>query len=164
MSVHRYDRKTLIGDFIKAGSGGAVAVFFLVIGGLPDWLAIGLGATVALFLVYLVRTALKQRTMISFDGDLIVQTVSGFAFFDRQIPVDQLTNFDLKYFSTRRDGENGWWQLKLEGTASKISVESDIEGFDDLIGKLWDCSRLRGLATNRATLANVKALGLLQEE
>lgn len=73
---------------------------------------------------------------------------------------EELEEIKLSYFSTRRDGENGWMQLKLKGRGKRLRVESTITDFWDLVGICALNAKNRGLALDPSTIQNMHALGI----
>jgi hypothetical protein len=64
----------------------------------------------------------------------------------------------LDYYSTRRDGEGGWMQLRLGDARRTIRIDSGLEGFAELVGEAARAAARRDLALDAATLANLEAL------
>ena len=65
----------------------------------------------------------------------------------------------LDYYSTRADREEGWMQLRLRDARRTIRLDSDLEGFDELVRAVAEEASRRGLALDAASLSNLKALG-----
>jgi hypothetical protein len=64
----------------------------------------------------------------------------------------------LDYYSTRRDGEGGWMQLRLGDARRTIRIDSDLDGFAELVRAVAHAAASRDLAIDSATAANLEAL------
>ena len=150
-----YPRSTVIADGARAGVGflaTATPVLMLPIAW-PLQVILGLMATA--FAVFGVQTFLRQRLRIRLDAQ-------GFEAMPRfgRVPWEALHSVSLAYFSTRRDRENGWFELKLGTPAGNMRVDSRMHGFDALAAAAVDAARRRGLALSAVSLANCRHLGL----
>jgi hypothetical protein len=155
---YRYPLRALGPDY--AGAAAGLALSFGLIGfvelALPvAWIAAAAGA---LFLVYFGRTVCRQLTQIELDESGIrirgpaVLPLSG------SIRWADLRLLRLDYYSTRRDGEGGWMQLRLGDAQRTIRIDSDVDGFAELVGAAARAAALRELALDGATLANLEVL------
>ena len=66
----------------------------------------------------------------------------------------------LRYYTTRRDKLDGWMLLKLKGNESVLTLDSSLDGFDDIVLRALEAARANGVALTAATLANLPALGI----
>ena len=64
----------------------------------------------------------------------------------------------LDYYSTRRDGEGGWMQLRLGDARRTIRIDSDLDGFAELVDAAARAAARRNLALDATTAANLKVL------
>ena len=62
----------------------------------------------------------------------------------------------LAYYSTRRDRRAGWMQLQLVASGIKVSLDSRIAGFDQVVRRAADAATARGIELNEATVANLE--------
>ena len=116
----RYPPRTLWADYMRAAAG-------LVLCGLPllaldvnRWLAVVLGAGLVLFALFLVRTALRQRTRFVLGPDTLCADGPG----GKVVEWNRLDRLKLSYFSTKRDRTGGWMQLSV-GSAGAGTVKVD---------------------------------------
>jgi hypothetical protein len=115
------------------------------------WLLTGAGA---LFLVYFVRTVCRQLTHVEMDGTGIrAKGPLGAA-----IRWENLCSLHLEYYSTRADREGGWMQLKLRDAQRTIRIDSDLDGFAQVVGRAAREAARLNLALDAATLSNLQAL------
>lgn len=111
-------------------------------------------AIAAAFILYAVQIKLRQLTAVQWDGDGI--DVEGPR--PRRLPWSELRDVRLAYYSTRRDGANGWMQLKIRGKSGVLRLDSDAAGFDRLvITSLHHADRL-GLDVTAVTRHNAAVL------
>ena len=115
-----------------------------------------LAAAAALFLVYFGRTVCRQLTHIELDeAGIRAKGPLGAA-----IRWEDLRSLRLDYFSTRRDGEGGWMQLRLRDAQHTIRIDSELEGFVGLVRVAALEALRRGVDLDHATRANLGVLGI----
>ena len=72
----------------------------------------------------------------------------------------QLDRFALAYFSTRRDGRNGWMQLTLGAGARRIKLDSTLDGFEDVVCRGVAAASESGAQLTSATRRNLQEMKL----
>ena len=88
-----------------------------------------LGGLLALFASFGVTTAVRQYSQVVGDEHGLRQIGPR----PVALPWNEISNVDLRYFSTRREKDKGWMQLRLSGKGQKLKVDSNLEDFDGLI-------------------------------
>jgi hypothetical protein len=157
MSRHAYPTSAMLGDYIRAGAGVLPALAILAIAPMGEIGATVVGGLAALFAVFGIRSALRHRTKFELvEGALWVSGLLRTS----SIRLSELERMKLVYYSTRRDGRDGWMQLELRSGSSTLRLDSRIEGFARLVEVSARAAERRGLLLNSATLANVQALGI----
>jgi len=154
VSEFRYPAAALSADYARAAIGAAL--FLGALAWLEPAAAIGgiLAAGAALFLVYFARTACRQLTRIEVDeAGIRARGPLGAA-----IRWGELRSLRLDYYSTRRDQEEGWMQLKLRGARRTIRVDSGLAGFAELVRAAVERARAAGVELDEPTLLNLKLL------
>ncbi len=117
-----------------------------------------LAAAAAFFLVYFARTVCRQLTHIELDeAGICARGPLGAA-----IRWEDLRSLRLGYYSTRRDREEGWMQLRLRSAQRTIRIDSEVDGFADIARAAAAEARRRGVDVDEATRANLRALGIAQ--
>lgn len=117
-----------------------------------------LAAAAAIFLVYFGRTVCRQLTHIELDeAGIRARGPLGAA-----IRWEDLRALRLDYFSTRRDREEGWMQLRLRSAQRTIRIDSEVDGFADIARAAAAEAGRRGADVDEATRANLRALGIAQ--
>ncbi|HVJ53675.1 MAG TPA: hypothetical protein VM689_14500 [Aliidongia sp.] len=154
-SSHTYPRAALLADYARASVGLVLATMAIL---LPlHWiLATGFGAVAALLLFFGARTLVRQRSRIEISPDGIALIGP----FGRRIAWTALDGFRLRYFSMRRDRKLGWMELLLEGGGKRIAVESQIQGFEDIVTAAAEAAGARRLALDEASETNLAAMGV----
>jgi len=151
----RYRARALAYDYAGSAAGLIISSGLLGIAQPAAPVAWVLAAMDALFLVYFVRTACRQWTCIELDQAGI--RASGPL--GATIRWEDLRSLRLDYYSTRRDREGGWMQLRLEGAHGRIRIDSEVDGFAEIaLGAAREAAR-RGLALDAASAANLEVLG-----
>ncbi|MGF7163107.1 hypothetical protein FHS85_004765 [Rhodoligotrophos appendicifer] len=141
---------------LKALAGLAVTGA-VALGGLGNpWVLAIAGIIALLFGAQLIAAVARHMSVIGIDDDAITRSTP----FGRQIRWADLDDVELRYFSTRRDRENGWMDLVLRGGRQKIVIDSDHPGFDPAVRRAVRTLRKKGIAMSPATIANAIVLGL----
>jgi len=117
-----------------------------------------LTAVAALFLVYFGRTVCRQLTHIELDEAGICARGPAPGLLSAAIRWDDLRLLRLDYYSTRADREGGWMQLKLGDAQRTIRIDSDLDGFVQIVERAARAAAERGLPLGASTLANLEAL------
>ena len=155
--MHRYERGAIFWDMARGGLGLVVTGLPLVLTPMATTMTVIFGALATLFGVYVIRTWLRTAQAIEVDAEGIRRTGP----LGIDIPWDDLESMGLRYFSTRRDKNGGWMELKLTGNGKKLPVESSIDDFEGLVRHCMLVARRNNLELTEATLDNLRALGLL---
>ncbi len=154
--VYRYTFRMLAAQYIQGCLGAALMagpLFFTpTTGTVTVILAIGAIA----FIVYVLHTILRHCCVIECSDGAIAVSVP----VTRKIQWTELRDLRLKYFSTRRDGRNGWMQLVLKGPRASIRIESTLTGFKDIVDIAVKAARQRDISLSPTTLGNIEVLGL----
>ena len=159
-SLLRYHWRSLLPDYVGGGIGLALTLGLLALVHPATPVAWVLAAVAALFLVYFGRTLCRQLTHIELDEDGIRVRGPAVGLLSAAIRWADLRSLRLNYFSTRRDGEGGWMQLRLRDAQHTIRIDSELEGFVDLVRVAALEARQRGIEVDEPTRANLELLGL----
>ena len=152
ITVMQYPRRVVMPDLIRSVLG---IVLCTGIAFTPDviellrWIA---GALILLFLVYLLRTLFRlgARIHVSDYGVRQSGVMSGSAF-----GWPELTGFRLRYFSTRRDGKKGWFEMTLDAAGTKLVAESTLNGFGRLLELARDAANENEIMIDDVTRTNL---------
>jgi hypothetical protein len=119
-----------------------------------------LAAAAALFLVYFGRTVCRQLTQIELEETGIRVRGPAVGLLSAAIRWEDLRSLRLDYFSTRRDGEGGWMQLRLRDAKRTIRIDSELEGFAGVVRVAVGEAVRRGAGLDYTTRANLGVLGI----
>jgi hypothetical protein len=152
---YRYPVNALAADYLRGGLGLAATAGPLAFVDPTPALKWILAAMAASFLVYSARTVCRQLTIIELDeAGIRARGPLGAG-----IRWDELRSIRLDYYSTRRDREGGWMQLKLRGEGRALRIDSDLERFAELVRAAAAAARRHGHALDPDSLDNLNALG-----
>lgn len=156
----RYARGSLLGDYARSGIGLALTGVPLLAVEASLTMTVILGGLAALFAVFGVKTALRQRSQVILDerGVELRSVVS------RRIDWAELTGFKLSYFATRRDRQAGWMQLTLAGPAGKMRLDSTLDQFGLVVERAVQAAVARGLTVSPSTRANLAFMNVALPE
>lgn len=149
-SLHAYPTAALVADYARASAGlgfGGLALF------LPMHPALTLASALAaaFLLGFGLRTALRQLGPLRLSDAAI--TISGP--FGRVLHWDCLNRLTLRYYSTRRDRKHGWMELRLRFGRQRLTIESQIGGFGEIVAAAAEAAARRGLELDSSTEANL---------
>jgi len=156
MSRYCYPGKALAGDYLRAGGGlaatGGPAVF------LPTALPVTvvLAALAILFTIFALRTTLRQFTVIEMSDEAIAMVGAA----GKRLAWCDVRELRLDYYSTRRDREGGWMQMRISGPTGHIRIDSALDGFAGLVGEAAVQAAAHGIETTETTRGNFQALGI----
>ncbi|MCW2245093.1 hypothetical protein M2352_000684 [Azospirillum fermentarium] len=157
----RYPATAVWGDYARAGVGLVLTAGPLLALPVAVWAAVPLAAAALLFAVFAVRTVGLHRLRLRRTGDGV--TVRGLAGTVALRWAD-LTGVRLRFYSTRRDRRDGWFQAVLAGPGGRIRIDSRLDGFDGLMEDAVWAARRNGVALDRTTCGNLDALGIFVDD
>ncbi len=151
-----YPTSAMIGDYLRAAAGLTPTLFILATVSVGDVATAVLAGFTAIFGAFAIRTGLRHGTSIEMDDAALrasglQRTVILWADLDRM---------KLAYYSTRRDRKSGWMQLQLGAGRARLSLDSRLDGFEQLARRAAHAAAERGLELSDATAANLQALGV----
>jgi hypothetical protein len=166
-NTYRYPKKSVVGDYVRAGVGCLFFGLPLVLTDLGTVMFVILGMFTLFFLGYGART-LNQHLSVYEMNDFGFAKHGPFA---RQIPWESLNKVALRYFSTGKDRPRaglgggfrtglsaGWMEMTLESATSKVKFESEIERFEFLAQEIEKIAIKKELVLDESTEANFRAL------
>jgi hypothetical protein len=157
----RYPRQTLWADYIRATVGVVLCGGPLVALDVNRWMMLVLGAGFLLFVIFLGRTALRQRTRYVLAADtLCADGPAG-----TLVEWNRLDRLKLSYYSTKRDRSDGWMQLVVGSAGGRtIKIDSALEGFYDIVERAAAAAEANKVELGTATRANLKSMGIAVAE
>ena len=151
-----YPMRVLWASYLRAAVGFALMAGWLVAARPGIFGTLLLGGLALVFLGYGLRAALRQATRYGIDetGVFAVGPLP------RAIKWDELANVKLSYYTTKRDGTSGWWQLVMKGQNATMRLDSTLEGFGALAERAVREARVRDVALSPTTIENLRPLGI----
>jgi hypothetical protein len=143
-----------LADYFLGGSGTLMSAGLVALAPTSKFVLVAFGGLTGLFLLFTIRTALRQRLRIAADADGI--RVSGGSV--RSLRWDEVQSVRLRYFSTRRSRKGGWMTLMLRGPGQKIVVDSYLDGFEPLVRQAAAIVTARDLPLDPTSASNFAAL------
>jgi hypothetical protein len=156
LSWHSYPASAMIGDYVRSAAGLVPAGAIFATTSVAPVPAVLLGGFAVIFGLFGLRTALRHNSSIELS-DIGIRS---FGLVERRIAWTELDRLKLSYYSTRRDRKSGWMQLELVGGGTKLSLDSRLDRFDDVVRRATDAAHERQLRVSESTAANLEALGV----
>lgn len=158
MRTYRYQARALVQDYVRGGVGTVLSAGLLSLS--PSlWLMVIFGGLTGLFVVFTLRTALRQRSRLEVDDDGIALLPSRAG----RLRWGNIDGVRLRYFSTRRSRDKGWMTMRIAEGRRRIEVDSSLEGFDEVVAQVANVVHARGLPIDASTRANLLASGHLPD-
>jgi len=160
VSLHRYPARSLSGDYARSGAGLVFAVLALTqipLDSAPGWTMVAL---ICLCLGLAARAGLRQLSVVELSDRGLRRAYVGLPVGAAAVRWDRLDGLRAKFFPTARDRSKGWMQLVMRGGGTKLTVDSNIEGFFDLARAAARAAEDRGLVLGVTTHENLAALGI----
>jgi hypothetical protein len=155
----RYPLGSLVYDYLRGMIGLGISVVILQsieLDSLIFWVILALAA---LFLVWLVNTALRHASRIRFDEE----GLQSMPWPKKTIAWNGLEEMALRYYSTKRKRKDGWMTLSLKAGKEKIDIESSLPHFADIVARAAYAAKQANLALDQVTLENMDAIGVKVE-
>ena len=155
-SRHSYPASAMMGDYLRAAAGLVPAGAIFATTPVSGVAATVLGGFAAIFGVFGLKTALRHHTSIEMtDTEIRAHGLS-----QCSIRWAELDRMRLSYYSTRRDRRSGWMQLELSAGSARLSLDSRIDGFAEIVQRAAEAATARHLQLNDSTAANLESLGI----
>jgi hypothetical protein len=163
MEVLRYSRRSLIADYLRSGGGLAAGLGGLALAPESSVLVVVCGGLTVLFGWLALRTYRRGRTEIA----LLEEGIACRDFKERRIAWPDLSAFKLRFYGSRREHENkrgGFMILTLRGPDGKIEVESNLEGFPEVVRRAASAATMGGVPVDPASASYLVDLGIDPQE
>ncbi len=150
----RYPESYFRKSYFRAAFTCAFVVGLWLIMPTSKWLIVFVAAVLALIFGYTLQIYLRQRSVLALD-DIGLHVTGPLSY---RLAWQDLRRLKLSYYSTRRDGSEGWMQLKLVGKGRSIRIDSDLIGFETIVIEALRQADLLGLDVGSATRHNAAVL------
>ncbi len=154
MTTHTYPLIAVLGDYSRAAMGIAISIVPVVIIEGKPIITFLFGAMIVVFVFFGLRTVRRHMTRIEVsDEGIAVNQPSrkGFAW-------NELDHLRVKFFSTHRKKKTGWFQVTLGGAGHRISIDSKLTGFRDLVDRATRVAATNGIELDETSAANLEAM------
>jgi len=149
-----YNTASIVADLTKSLIGIGLTASPLLFLNLASWLEVIFVLCFILFTFFAVRTVFRQKSSYYFCDEMLHED----GIFSKKLNMDDLKVFKIRYFSTRRNREAGWFQIKMIANDVKIVVDSSLNGFDDIVKKAILAAEKNKLDLDATTNANLQVI------
>jgi len=149
-----YTTKEINKEYLRAAVGIAFSLVPLLLLKPSSVIVSILASMFCLFFLYGIRAIDRSQTQICVTAGGICSE----GIFTRAIKWEELEALKLSYFSSRRDGEAGWMQLKLKGRGVRLRVESTISDFEILVSICASMAQKNDIQLDRASIRNMEMI------
>lgn len=156
MTRHCYSAKSLAGDYLRAGFGLAITGGPLLFLPTATPVAVVLFGIGALFGIFGLRTVARQFTVIEMSDQGIRVVRKG----EKRLAWQDIRHLRLDHYSTRRDRQGGWMQIKVSGPKGHIRVDSTVDDFHLLATQIARGAIEHGVEMSNDTRGNFFAMGI----
>lgn len=153
MSEHVYPRASLFADGARGAAGAALLGLPLLFAEPLPWIGVCLGLGFVSVVALSAITLRRRLGTLTVDGD-------GIACAGRRIAWADVQAVRLAYYTTRRDGEGGWFHLSVRGGGQRIAFDSALVGFEAVAARVAEAAVAEGATFDAATRANFAALAI----
>ncbi|MBK20486.1 MAG: hypothetical protein CMM52_16775 [Rhodospirillaceae bacterium] len=158
MKMNRYPRTDIISDYLRGSVGLLLTAGPLLIVPVTAVATTILGSFAMLFAIFIARTAVRQKTVVSLNANEI-QT-QGLT--TKSIEWAALTQLHLRYFAVKRDRSQGWMQLILKDGKTAMRFDSTLVGFDEITSAAYKAAERNDLVLSPSTMENLGARGIVK--
>lgn len=153
-----YPAARLWPDYLRAGTGLAISLGLLLFTELQSVIFMILAGLSLLFLWLGVATVVRQQVEIRIDADGMMRQCRWGLGRELSLSWGEIKTVDVRYFSTRRDGSQGWLQMTVRGDRGVVRIDSDLDGFPELVGRTMKAAEENGIAIDDASRFNAARL------
>ena len=122
---------------------------------LPALATVVLAFLAMLFALFGAQAALRHATRILVSERDVRALPMG-----TRLAWDSLSRLTLVYFSVRRDGRNGWMELKLQSGGRTLRIDSRLDGFNVVVRQAAAAASGACLHLEPSTVSNLVTLGI----
>ncbi len=155
MSIHRYLPQKLLPDYLRGAAGLAICAGLCALAPNVTAVLVVFGALALLFGLFMLQTAQKQGLMLEMTEDGIGRGSDSAG----AKAWAELQALRLRYYALRRNKPGGWMALRLDFPGQRIGIDSNIEGFEEIVARAARAARDRRLEMDDTTRANLAAIG-----
>ena len=151
---YRYTRAALVKDTLLGAAGLTLAGLPFILAE-PGRVAGIILAVIGLLSAFLLLRAARRHSAVFLLG------AESLSYGGSALPWRELSGLRLRHFATRRDQTGGgWMELRLRSPSRRITVDSGLDGFSDILRAAHAAALANGTDFDPVTIANLQALGL----
>jgi len=155
MSIHRYLPQKLLPDYLRGAAGLAICAGLCALAPNVTAVLVIFGALALLFGLFMLQTVQKQMLMLEMTEDRIGKGSDSAG----ARAWGEMKALRLRYYALRRNKPGGWMALRLDFPGQRIGIDSNIEGFEEIVARAARAARDRRLEMDDTTRANLAAIG-----
>lgn len=153
--TYRYPWRSMLPDYVRAALGMVCTVAPLALMDLSVPVAGVLAFLALIFILFAAQAVCRHATHILVsERDIRARPLGG------RIAWDSLTRLRLAYFSVRRDGRDGWMELKVQSGRRTLRIDSRLHGFSEVVRQAAAAAKHACLELDTSTLSNLATLGI----
>jgi hypothetical protein len=161
VTTYNYSARRIFADYFRTGLGMTLTAVPLSLPDLHAFFQALFGAAFIFFSIYGIATVKRHVTQIHVTEQGVSLKGPEFrGFGSATVNWLEISDLKLAYFSTSRDGSNGWMQLSLTGARKNIKIESRLDGFQKIARLAVNSAQANHLTLDPATIDNLIALGI----
>ncbi len=154
-----YPMARLWPDLLRAGLGLSFCLALMLFTAPVSVIFTILCGASLIFLWLTAHTVSRLQTRFALDTEGVSRQQAGwFGSRSRRLHWDGLRGLKLRYYSTRRDGTQGWMTVTMLGDGGTLRADSDLEDFTLLVEQALAAAARRNLALDDRTLSNASRL------
>jgi hypothetical protein len=152
----RYAPRVVMAGYARSAFGLTITVGPLLFLHPASWMAVVLAGGAALFLIYAAGVAVRHSRSFSL-GETGIEARG---LFGSKIRWDELGAVQLNYYSTHSDRRHGWVELIVRGARDVIRIESSIDGFPAIAGRVAMEATRHGCPLDEDSRVHLAQLGV----
>ena len=153
--IYRYPWRSLLPDYARAVVGVASTATPSMLMDLPALVTAVLAFLAMIFALFGAQAVLRHSARILISERDIRALPMG-----TRLAWDNLSRLSLAYFSVRRDGRNGWMEVKLTSGRRTLRIDSRLDGFTEVVRQAAAAASGACLRLDTLTLSNLATLGI----
>ncbi len=153
--TYRYPWRAMLPDYARAVVGLASTAAPLTLMEPPALVTVVLAFLAMAFALFGAQAALRHATRILVSERDVRALPMG-----TRLVWDSLSRLTLVYFSVRRDGRNGWMELKVQSGDRTLRIDSRLDGFTDVVRQAAAAASDVCLHLEPSTVSNLVTLGI----
>ncbi len=154
-----YPMARLWPDLLRAGLGVLFCLALMLFTAPVSVIFTILCGVSLIFLWLALHTVLRLQTKFELDTEGVSRQGAGwFGGRLRRLNWDRLRGMTLRYYSTRRDGSQGWMTITMQGDGGTLRADSDLEDFTLLVEQALAAAARLNLTLDDRSLSNASRL------